>query len=98
MATGALFSLEEYLSTTYDPDCEYVDGELLERNIGESEHAGLQGIILGLLYSRRREWGIHVFPELRVQVCTHSIPSPGYHCHDEQSSRRGAARTAFSLH
>ena len=68
MATGALVSLEEYLSTTCDPDCEYVDGELLERNMGESEHSGLQGIVFALLLSQRRERGIHVFPELRVQV------------------------------
>lgn len=68
MATGALVSLEEYLSTTYDPDCEYVDGELLERNMGEFDHSGLQGIVFALLLSQRRERGIHVFPELRVQV------------------------------
>jgi Uma2 family endonuclease len=67
-ATGVQISLDEYLSTIYDPDCEYVDGELIERNMGESDHSALQGIILALLYSRRREWGIHVFPELRVQV------------------------------
>jgi len=68
MATASLISLDEYLSTTYDPDCEYVDGELLERNIGELDHAGLQGIIFASLYNQRRQHGIHVFPELRVQV------------------------------
>ncbi len=68
MATGTLVSLEEYLSTIYDPDCEYVDGELLERNMGESDHSGIQGIVSAVLYSQRREHGIHVFPELRVQV------------------------------
>jgi Uma2 family endonuclease len=68
MAAGTLISVEEYLSTAYDPDCDYVDGELLERNMGEADHAGLQGIIFALLYNQRREHGIHVFPELRVQV------------------------------
>ena len=67
-ATGTSVSLDEYLSTIYDSDCEYVDGELIDRNKGESDHSALQGIILALLYNRRREWGIHVFPELRVQV------------------------------
>ena len=47
---------------------EYVDGELLERNVGEFDHSGIQGIIFAHLYSQRREYGIHVFPELRVQV------------------------------
>jgi Uma2 family endonuclease len=67
-AAGPVVSLDEYLSTIYDPDREYVDGELIERNMGESDHAALQGIIVALLYNQRRELGIHVFPELRVQV------------------------------
>src|SRR5579862_946627 len=59
MAAGTL-SLEEYLSTVYEPDREYVDGELLERNRGESDHSGIQGIVLAILYAKRREYGIHV--------------------------------------
>jgi Uma2 family endonuclease len=68
MATGTAISLDEYLSTIYHPDCEYVDGELIKRNMGESDHSALQGIIFAMLYGQRREIGIHVFPELRVQV------------------------------
>jgi Uma2 family endonuclease len=68
MATGTLVSLDEYLSTTYDPDREYVDGELLERNMGELDHSGIQGIVFALLHSQRQQRGIHVFLELRVQV------------------------------
>ena len=40
MTRPARISLDEYLSTVYDPDCEYVDGELIERNMGESDHSG----------------------------------------------------------
>jgi hypothetical protein len=32
-------SVEEYLSTSYEPDCEYDDGVVEERNWGEIEHA-----------------------------------------------------------
>jgi Uma2 family endonuclease len=68
-AEGAtMVPLDEYLSTVYDPDCEYVDGELIERNMGESDHSAIQTMISALLYSQRRELGIHVFAELRVQV------------------------------
>jgi Uma2 family endonuclease len=67
-ATGTAISLDEYLSTVYDPDCEYVDGELIERNMGESDHSAIQTMISASLYSQRRELGIHVFAELRVQV------------------------------
>jgi len=68
MTSGTLVSLEEYLSTTYHPDCEYVDGEILERNVGEVDHGGLQGIVGSWLYVRRKQLGIHVFPETRTQV------------------------------
>ena len=35
----ALVPLEEYLRTTYHPDCEWVDGEVKERNVGERSRA-----------------------------------------------------------
>ena len=57
MTIAALVSLEDYLRTSYDPDCEYVDGRLLERNMGEPDHAGLQGLLIGWLLFRRKELG-----------------------------------------
>ena len=36
MATTTLVSLAEYLSTTYEPDVEYVHGVIEERQVGES--------------------------------------------------------------
>jgi Uma2 family endonuclease len=63
-----LISVEEYLSTVYRPDCDYVDGEVLERNMAEIDHSLLQGGIIGFFHVRRREWGISVLPEVRVQV------------------------------
>lgn len=35
-------SVGEYLSRTYHPDMDYVDGQLDERNVGEEEHGKLQ--------------------------------------------------------
>ena len=32
MATRTLVSVEEYLATSYRPDCDYVDGKVVERN------------------------------------------------------------------
>ena len=46
MATATLVSLEEYLKTSYEPDCDYVDGVLEERNLGEWNHGDLQGEIV----------------------------------------------------
>ena len=66
--SGTLISRDEYLSTAYEPDCEYVDGELIERNTGEADHSALQAVMAALLFNRRREMGIHVFPAVRVQT------------------------------
>jgi hypothetical protein len=41
--------LREYLNTSYRPDCDYLEGELLERNVGEWDHARLQGLLSGYL-------------------------------------------------
>jgi Uma2 family endonuclease len=58
----------QYLATSYRPDCEYLDGEILERNVGEWEHSRLQSIVSCYLSTREREWGILVVVEQRVQV------------------------------
>ena len=33
MATTAGISIQEYLRTSYTPDCEYIDGELKEKHV-----------------------------------------------------------------
>ena len=68
MASGSLVSIQEYLTSAFSPDCDYVDGVIEERNLGELDHASLQGAVFAHLYARRKEWGIHVYPEIRVQV------------------------------
>jgi hypothetical protein len=42
MAAGTQLSVEEYLATTFRPDCDYVDGALAERNVGEWGHSIVQ--------------------------------------------------------
>jgi Uma2 family endonuclease len=81
-----MIALDEYLSTVYDPDCEYVDGELAQRNIGESDHSALQGIISASLYNRRTELGVHVFLSLRIQVAATRYRIPDI-CVTKQKAR-----------
>ena len=52
MAVATAVSVEEYLRTTYEPDMDYVDGELVERNVGEHKHSCLQMLTGALLLSR----------------------------------------------
>src|SRR5580658_7434844 len=68
MATAALIPLAEYLSTVYEPDCDYIDGQLEERNLGERPHATLQFILARIFHANRIAWDIECIPELRVQV------------------------------
>jgi Uma2 family endonuclease len=68
MQQTALVSVEEYLNTSYDPDREYVDGEVVERNLGEKDHSRVQRELIGFFWSRRAELGTYCFPEQRVQV------------------------------
>jgi Uma2 family endonuclease len=42
MGAGILISMEEYLDTAYSPDREYVDGAVVERNVGEWAHSIVQ--------------------------------------------------------
>ena len=50
-------SLREDLTTSSRPDCEYLDGELLGRNVGEWDHSRLLGILSGYLVSRLEPMG-----------------------------------------
>ena len=68
MSSRTLISVEEYLASSFRPDCDYVDGHIEERNLGEWNHSKIQGELLAYLLSRYRKDGINVMPELRVQV------------------------------
>ncbi len=61
-------SVEEYLHSDPQPDMDYVDGTMEERNLGELEHSSLQRFLITLFYQKRKEWQIDAYPELRVQV------------------------------
>jgi Uma2 family endonuclease len=61
-------SLAEYLRTSYHPDCDYVDGEVQERNWGEFDHALSQGFVSNSFFQHRKEWQLHVLLELRIRV------------------------------
>jgi Uma2 family endonuclease len=67
MATTAV-TVQEYLSTSYRPDCDYVDGEIQERNLGTYDHGRLQLAVGSYFYTRRQEWGICTLLALRIQV------------------------------
>lgn len=80
MATQPVFdkpvSVEEYLSTVYEPDCEYVDGAIEERNVGELEHSFLQLFLGSIFMNHRSEWRIVAFSEQRIQLAPNRFRVP----------------------
>jgi Uma2 family endonuclease len=65
--TATAVPLSEHLGTSYRPDCEYLEGELLVRNVGELDHSRLQALLSRYLGNREKQWGIFVLVEQRVQ-------------------------------
>lgn len=66
MSIETLISVEEYLRTSYDPDVEYVDGVLVERNVGALVHSLVQrNIIIAL---SRKYPRVYAVPELRSKT------------------------------
>jgi Uma2 family endonuclease len=72
MATQPVFdkpvTVEEYLSTVCEHDCEYVDGVVEERDMGEIEHSWLQAVLIGIFLRNMEDWKIFPLPEQRVQT------------------------------
>ena len=44
-----MLTVQEYLTTSYEADREYVDAELLERHSGEQPHTRVHGVVASLL-------------------------------------------------
>ncbi len=76
MATSIQVHLGDYLHTIYRPDREFVDGELLERNVGKFEHSRIQALLAGWFMGRERTFHLMVVTEQRVQVSPSRVRIP----------------------
>lgn len=76
MATATYIPLETYLHTSYEPDVDYVDGELEERNVGEYDHTIVQRAVLIWFYLHEKEWSIRSLQEQRTRVDTTKVRIP----------------------
>ena len=66
MATRTQISEVEYLSTSYHPDAEYVDGVLVERNTGEWPHSLVQRNIVVAFFVKYPQ--VFAVPEFRTKT------------------------------
>ncbi len=71
-----LVTVEEYLHTSYRPECDYVDGRVEERNVGEFEHALLQALLAQKFLDHRQAWGVFALTEARTRVRPTSFRIP----------------------
>ena len=77
MAAATTFvPVEDYLRSSFEPDAEYVDGQIEERPVGENDHSAWQKAICFWFELHAKESQIRVRPELRVQVASNCFLVP----------------------
>lgn len=69
MGTKTLMSVEEYLHTSFDgADREYLDGEVVERNMGNKSHGRTQGQFYYCFRLHEARTGLFAVTEVRHRV------------------------------
>ncbi|HTA46598.1 MAG TPA: Uma2 family endonuclease [Bryobacteraceae bacterium] len=65
-------SIERYLSTSWEPECEYVDGRVADTHVGEPDHSHLMGHMAMLL----GEPGLrpYIMPTTQVRAPRFRVP------------------------
>lgn len=86
-------SREQYLGASFEYDCEWVDGAVLERNGGEFDHSYVTALVGAHLFNHRAEWQIIPLPGVRVQTAPSRIRVP-----DISVLRAGAPREPVLTH
>jgi len=76
VASATLIPIAEYLSTAYQPDRDFVEGQVEERNVGEFEHGRIQGLLAAWFVNHEREWAIVTVTEQRMRVGPNRIRIP----------------------
>ena len=76
MATSTIVPLEEYLHTSYEPECEWIDGVLKEKTMPDEYHGYFQAWLLNFFNSRQLEFGLRALSEVRLRALPthHRVP------------------------
>jgi Uma2 family endonuclease len=78
MAMATQMTVEEYLRTSFRPDCEFVDGEVLERNVGEKGHSKVQWRLMSYFDKHQVELGVFALHEWRFKVTERHYRVPDF--------------------
>ena len=93
MATAALIPVQEYLETVWRPDRDFVDGEVLERKMGEWSHGRLQLSIGVWLRTREGAWRFRSVSEVRLQISSSRFRIPDLMLVSADAPREQIVRT-----
>jgi Uma2 family endonuclease len=72
----AAISLAEYMSTDYEPERDYVDGFIEDRNVGKKKHSRTQGVLAAKLFACKSEHGCDVLVTQRIRVSISRVRVP----------------------
>jgi Uma2 family endonuclease len=76
MATAARIPIEQYLRSSYEPDAEFVRGEIEERSVGEYDHNLVQWAILDWFRRHDKEWQTRSIQEQRTRLNADTVRIP----------------------
>jgi hypothetical protein len=93
-AAPTLVSLDEYLNTAYEPYRDFVDGVLLQRNVGTQPHGMLQAI-LAMFFGQYRK--SHDLPVRRRRCRLPTAPFRSFSPAGSGRSPRGGALWASTV-
>jgi len=69
MAASTQISVEQYLRTSFDgPDCEYLDGEVVERGMPNLPHSKAHKRLITWFVGMEEKQSLYCFPDLRLRV------------------------------
>ena len=69
MASKTSVTAEEYLRMSFDgPDADFIDGEVVKRNVGENQHSEVQAQLVAIFLELRKNHPLHIRTELRMKV------------------------------
>jgi Uma2 family endonuclease len=76
MASVTQILVADYLTSSYRPDREYIDGEVRERNVGKWEHARVQFLLALWFGNHEAVWNVIGSTEQRVSVSPTRVRLP----------------------
>jgi Uma2 family endonuclease len=73
---SASISIEQYTATSYRPDCEYLEGVLVQRRGRSRRHSRTQAVVTSRLVSKEQQWGLIALMAPRVRVAPTRVRIP----------------------